>query len=48
MLYVIADPAYASTLKQLKDWMDTNEASYHYSPVTIERFKKFDKKDAAV
>jgi arylsulfatase A-like enzyme len=47
MKNVVADPAYASTLKQLKDWMDTNEAGYHYSPATIERFKKFDNNGGA-
>ena len=40
---VVADPSYASTLKQLKDWMDTTESSYHYAPATIKRFEKFQK-----
>jgi hypothetical protein len=32
---VIADPAYAGVLAQLRTYMDQNEASYHYVPQTI-------------
>jgi len=44
MKNVVADAAYASTLKQLKDYMDANEATYHYAPGTIARFERFLKK----
>ena len=43
MTNVVADAAYGSTLKQLKDWMVETEASYHYAPATIQRFKSFHK-----
>lgn len=36
---VIADPAYAGTLAQLKGYMDRNEASYHYAPQTVAMLK---------
>jgi choline-sulfatase len=45
MKSVVADAAYASTLKQLKDYMDANEATYHYAPATIQRFEALRKQN---
>jgi len=43
MKNVVADPAYAGTLAQLKGYMDKNEAAYHYAPSVIQRFETWRK-----
>ena len=46
MKNVAGDPAYAGTLAQLKNYMDKNEATYHYAPSVIQRFESWQKSSA--